>query len=434
MDRPRRGRSDDNAAVIKETEEEKAPDDNNNNNMEVEATTPAPTPTPKQEIGDEQAPKIDEALSPNAAPASGPAHRDICFGEGSEEHRASLLLRDLIALHILLWKLSGKAMPTAEKDVEGLTERLFQLTKKGKGRDLAGLKDVPRPFLVKNGRFLVKEDGDWKELSDEEARAKLKSLIFTSFKAAETENEDEETENLKTLKKELREYLAAHEKDTESVVDHDSVKPTDVILLQRTEGEGDKAYDNQGGNKVMFMLASQYVNAESASPSKRLEAALSVFLSKGTTAQAQTAAASPPTPAAAATTIAGDGNGEGDKDKPAEEKPTEEKVEPRFIFCKSKGDGQRELSLVKPVDAAEVTLLFVFEVWLEKEIAGKTGASAASVAEAGASEMQPPGTEAIDTPTPHDVLFGRGGMTNRYVMCGHDDLVLPLFLNGFIII
>jgi hypothetical protein len=376
MDRPRRGQKPDEAptspAPIKE--EEKAPD-------EAKA-----------------APELEEALSPNAAIATGPFPRDIVLGDGSPEgHRATLLLQDLISLHILIWKASGKAMPTNQKDVEALTERLFQLTKKGKGRDLAGLQDVPRPFLVGNGRFLQKVNSDWKELTDDEARSLLKELIFKSFQEAETEDSGEESEAFKALKEEFKKYLTSQENEKETVLDQESIKPTDVILLQRTEGEGDKAYDNQGGNKAMFTLASQYVNAEATSPSKRLEAALWVFLANNNIGDNATSAA--------------------DESEKTEDKPSEESSKPRFVFCKTKAAGQRELSLVKPVDAAEVTLLFVFEVWLEKELTGKRDASVTSAADSagGPSDtLVPPGVEPVDAPTPHDVLFGRGGMTNSH--------------------
>lgn len=333
--------------------------------------------------------KLEEALSPNAAAPSGPTPRDIILGEGSEDHRANLLLQDLISLHILVCKSNGKPLPKKENDVTALTERLFQLTKKGKGRDLAGLKDVPRPFLVGSGRFLKSEGGgEWKELNDDEARALLNEHIFSTFKTAEQDNEEEESETFKGLKKEFEEYLAVHSTEKETEIKEADVKPADVILLQRSENEGDKSYENQGGNKAMFTLASQHVNSEATSPSKRLEAALSVFLSKGSTASSGT---------------------EAEKTEEKEEEPSTG----RFIFCKTNADGQRSFFLVKPVDAAEVTLLFVFEVWLEKELAGKRDAAVSSGSDGGSGEIVPPGIAPVDAPTPHDVLFGRGGMTNR---------------------
>jgi hypothetical protein len=354
------------------TEEEKPPVDEGTNENEPPATAAKPSMNPEQvkaAIG-------DYLVSPNAAPPSGPKDRDVIFGEGAEGHQSNLLLDDLIALHRLIWEISQESSPKEETEVAGLTERLFQLMKKGKGRDLAGMKDVPRSFLVGSGRFMRQENEEWQELSDEEAKKTMRGIVFSKMQDSAASSDPSTA--LKDLKQEFHDFLIAQGTATET--QPLEPKPSDVILLQRTDSDVDKSFNNQSGNKALFILASQHVNSEVTSPSKRLEAALSVFLSKNTA------------------------NEEGKEE-------TNEK--PRFILCRTADDGQKIYSLVKPVDAAEVTLLFVFEVWLEKELAAKRDSLGVQASDDVAHDDPKPSTDPIETPTPHDVLFGRGGMTNR---------------------
>jgi hypothetical protein len=304
-----------------------------------------------------------DMLSPNAAHPSGPKDRDVIVGVGQDEHRANLLLGDLIALHRLIWDVTHDSLPKdGDADVEVLTERLFQLMKKGKGRDLAGMKDVPRPFLVGSGRFMRKEEVEWRELSDDEARQSIKDSVMAAFQADESESEETQ---LKALGKEFRQFVLdqAKEAETEPI----AVKPTDVVLLQRTERDGDKSFDNQMGNKALFTLASQHVKTDIISPTKRLEAALAVSMSK---------------PA-------------------GEEGPEATAEKPRFVLCDTK-DGQKVCLQMNPVDAAEVTLLFVFEVWQEKELTAKPVVLGEAASDNVASIDPKPSTDPVDKPTPHD--------------------------------
>lgn len=340
-------------------------------------------------------------LSPNAAPPSGPKDRDIIFDDVALEgqHKANLLLEDLIALHQIVWRSSQGAPPKGEVDVEVVTERLFQLMKKGKGRDLAGMKDVPTPFLVGAGRFLQKDGSEWTELSDDEAKKLLKAKIFAALKKGEDAPDD--SANLKELRKEFAEFLTEQEKEaTEEAVEP---TPTDVIFLQRNDTDSDKTFNNQTGNKTMFALASQYVNAEVTTASKRLEAGLSVFLAK------QPVDSDPAVAAAAAAVTAASADASKAKEEVGKGKP-------RFVLCKPGENERRVYSLAKPVDAAEVTLMFVFEVWMEKELAAKRDTPGGFDASDSATFDYPkPSTDPVDAPTVHDVLFGRGGMTNSHI-------------------
>ena len=74
-------------------------------------------------------------------------------------------------------------------------------------------------------------------------------------------------------------------------------------------------------------------------------------------------------------------------------------------------------TVMDPASAAEFTVIFVFEVFLQKDIhiASNTAASTepgALVVPNTSTEM--PSNVVIAEPADHDVLFGRGGMTNSH--------------------
>jgi len=322
---------------------------------------------------------------PPPLPPAGPKDRDLIFSSDPNDeayHKANQLLTDFMALHQLVWKCTNSELPKEEPEVQSITERLFELFQSGKGRNLAGMKDVPTPFLVGPGRFLQKSDEthEYKEISDEQAKTLLQSRVFAILS-----QESIDTPALQELRREFSEFVTAYDMMMTTEV---ILKPTDVIVLEQNDTETDKAFGHQQGNKTMFALASQYVNAEVATASQRLEAALSVFLAK------------PPVD---------------DVIHMGLEKPKPEGTEkPRFILCRTGENDRKEYSLVKPSDAAEVTLMFVFEVWMEKELTAKRDATAYNTAES-ADYPKPSMDEPIDCPTPSDVLFGRGGMTNSHI-------------------
>jgi hypothetical protein len=81
---------------------------------------------------------------------------------------------------------------------------------------------------------------------------------------------------------------------------------------------------------------------------------------------------------------------------------------PRFVV-QTLVENQNAWNEADRTDLAEFAAIFVFEVYLEKQIHG--GAISAAN---GTSNIEEPGEIPIDTPTAHDVLFGRGGMTNGH--------------------
>lgn len=71
------------------------------------------------------------------------------------------------------------------------------------------------------------------------------------------------------------------------------------------------------------------------------------------------------------------------------------------------------LPVMDAASAAEFCLIFVFEVYVEKEIY-LLGVETSSLKEQ--EEVRVSATPVLGEPNNHDVLFGRGGMTNRCVI------------------
>jgi hypothetical protein len=174
----------------------------------------------------------------------------------------------------------------------------------------------------------------------------------------------------------------------------------DAILLP-VEQEADKMYETQQGNKTLFHLASQLVTLHTNNPEKRLEAALNIMKGLDETLES---IGSGDTMAKLATTT----------------------MKARFLIRSLREDRSVAWHLMDSASAAEFTVIFVFEVFLEKEIpcsdsddalqvSGNALTSEGEHQYADTDAMSKPSTVPIAEPTDYDVLFGRGGMTNRYV-------------------
>ncbi len=111
-----------------------------------------------------------------------PRFRDVIVGEGSAGHRTNLLLQDMMRLHRIIWNLQGKDPPSTASEAMEIAENLFNLVKNGKEYELAGLKDVPKPFMKSKGRFLKKEDKNWIEVADQDAKDALAGAMVEEFK------------------------------------------------------------------------------------------------------------------------------------------------------------------------------------------------------------------------------------------------------------
>jgi hypothetical protein len=302
--------------------------------------------------------------------------RDVMLGEGSAGHKMNLLLQDIIRLHHIVWKLQDKPLPTkvTDKNFSAIVDHVFDLVKNGKSYGLAGLKDVPKPFMTSTGSFFGKGDAEetWKKLSDKEAKKTLAQVMFDEF-ATDDLGDLSPYEDLKKM--------LFRKVDPEEIV---MPEAKDVVLLNCSDMGGEKMYEQQLGNRTMFTLASQIVTTFSNTSERRVEAALSIM--KGL-----------------------------DEAEPGQEVATEKTSTSkfaRFLIRSLRSDDSVAWDVQEPLNAVEFTVMFVFEVFLEKEIhivTDQTGLLEGLQASEGDTTIP------VAEPTDSDVLFGRGGMTNRCV-------------------
>jgi hypothetical protein len=326
-----------------------------------------------------------------------PTDRDVILGEGSAGHKTNLLLQDMIRLHRILWTLHDKPRPTSSAEIQPMVDRIVAVIKKGKSFELAGLKDVPKPFMKSSGRFFGKDNvtGGWKILDDDEINKIMIEVILDEFKMDDI--------GLLTDSPfcDLKEWIT---KNPGAPVIEFLPEAKDAILLP-VEQEADKMYETQQGNKTIFHLASQLVTSHTNSPDKRVEAALNIMRGLDETLESI---------------------GSGD----SMSKLATTTMKARFLIRSLREDRSVAWHLMDSASAAEFTVIFVFEVFLEKEIHCTDTDKAYSfkalgTASAGGDaledmyddndDMNKPSLVPIAEPTDHDVLFGRGGMTNRYV-------------------
>lgn len=355
----------------------------------ADAATPTPTVTAspsKPPLSSKEAKKdrdyvkvIPAVPIPDPEPDPNvPSNRDVCVG--FDAHIGTMLLQDLIRIHYFLWKKSGRELPKEEKDAEELAARLTSLVVKGKKYELSGLKDVPKPFFKGQGRFFEKGDGaEWKRLDDDGAKSYVTHFILAQFKALDEE---------KTTDAELQECVDLLFSSTRAETadePHSAPRPCDVLFLPvEFPWEENMAYEHQVGNKHLLFLASQHVSGDSKESDNRVDAAFKLITSKievnsGTDLVLKT---------------------------------------PRYVIQLIQ-DSQNSWQEMPREDLAEFAVVFVFEVYLEKQIHGIGGGGAAAASLSAAAAVSPKvasllsdtakATDTpIDTPTTHDVLFGRG--------------------------
>jgi hypothetical protein len=252
-----------------------------------------------------------------------------------------LLLGDFVRLQRLLWKLHGKAKPTDE-DADGIAEHALALLRDGKTLELAGLKDVPKPFMRSTGRFFHKDDStaNWKVMEDDQAiKNKLIALILEEFQKDDLGNLSEIPYN------DLNDWLVKKKANEGKQLSAEFMPESkDVILLRCSDYAGEKMYEQQGGNKTLFYLASQLVTSFTNTSDKRVEAALSIMKGLDDIDSDHSVAMSP-----------------------ADRQLTTTKHS-RFLIRVQREDLSICWEILDPAKAAEFALIFVFEVFLEKEI------------------------------------------------------------------
>jgi hypothetical protein len=343
----------------KDQEKDKAKE-GSSSEKKIEAEEPAATASP----------------GPSTTASPGPTDRDVCVGD--DRQKGTMLLNDLIRLHFILVKKDKSEVPTQEKDVELLAARLTQLMLHGKKYELSGLKDVPKPYLNGEGRFFEKKDDKWTKIDEEQAKAFVTKSILAHFKVIVEESDPcaEFQECVETLFK----NSDPSTKGADEPSHHSAPRPCDVLFLPiEYPWEENMPYEHQSGNKHLLFLASQHVAADTNDSFKRVEAAFKLVSSK------------------------------------VEVNSGTELVQktPRYVV-QLLLDNQNSWKEMDRTDLAEFAAIFVFEVYLEKQIHG-VGAPLSSQVANLLSETTKPGTSPVEPPTPHDVLFGRGGMTNGHV-------------------
>lgn len=278
--------------------------------------------------------------------------------------------------------------------VPNLYHRLFDLIKNGKAYELAGLKDVPKPFMKSQGRFLEKEGDSWNELDDEKAKKALASAMVEEFKVTDDLG-DLTVAPYKDWKEMMERPSQAVNNDTDTTDEELIIVPQakDAILLECVNAStGDKMYEQQGGNKTIFNLASQLVTSYTTTCEKRVEAAL-ILLKGFDEAELHDEDREKLPPAAISKTS-------------------------RFLVRTLSDDHEVKWAALEGMGPAEFAVTFVFEVFLEKGIHNVVASSlediGANLASLPPTDTAKPGTVPVDEPTDYDVLFGRGGMTNSH--------------------
>jgi hypothetical protein len=308
--------------------------------------------------------------------------RDVIISEdGGSKHKGNLLLLDLIRLHYLLLTCEDKEASKEEKEIDELATKLTQLMLKGKHFELAGLKDVPKPFLTGQGRFLEVKDSIGTEVSEEDAKAFVVKTILSEFKTfAEDSSSIVSQASVATVKEDVKGLLNEKQNPEEEDASHSAPRPCDVLFLPMDYPvEENMPYEHQSGNKHLLFLASQHVASDTDASPERLEAAIKLVTCK------------------------------------VEINSGSELIQktPRYVV-QQLVDNQNSWKEMDKVELVEFAVIFVFEVYLEKQIHGGAPIASSSATSASKEDQNTPSDKPVESSTPHDVLFGRGGMTNGH--------------------
>ncbi len=209
-----------------------------------------------------------------------PVDRDVCVGEA--KHKGTMQLMDLIRVHYIIQKkLRGEGkMPTTQDEVDDLATHLTTLMLEGKKIELSGLKDVPKTFLIGEGRFFERAGDDWNKLSKEDAKAFVAKTILAEFNeiAAEQSSFSADMEECVVT---LFKNSDPATRDPDEPSQFSAPRPCDVLFLPiEFNWEENMPYEHQSGNKHLLFLASQHIAADTNDSNKRVEAAFKLVTSK----------------------------------------------------------------------------------------------------------------------------------------------------------
>jgi hypothetical protein len=230
----------------------------------------------KKKKGDTPAGSDDKEVKLEVVPPH-PLHRDICLGDSS--HRGTMLLNDLIRIHYVLLKgdKTAKVYKTVE-EASALASRLTDLLSHGKKFQLSGLKDVPEPFLIGEGRFFEKSGDSWIEKTEEEAMELVAKTIIEQFDAMAEESFPTELDEAVTT---LTYNCDPANKGPEDPSSFSAPRPCDVLfLLMDYDLDEILPQEQQSGNRHLLFLASLHVSADTTNTEKRVEASFKIVTSK----------------------------------------------------------------------------------------------------------------------------------------------------------
>ena len=312
------------------------------------------------------------------------ASRDVLFGSDSREFVVNHFLQDLVRLHRILYHVQGQEAPTTAAEAGSIVDHVYHFITTGKGFHLAGIRNVPTPFLTSPGTFMTLEETkkgkqgvayQHKTLSESAAKDKLAEYVLEEF-AKPLDGVDEKEAPYK-------EFAALLERFPVGIDSPENIVPTakDAIFIDATDTHGvaDRIQEHELGNKVIFNVSSTLVSSYTTTSEKRVEAALGILqgLDEAPVALPEGAEAT---------------------DAP----------KARFLIRNITTDERSSWTLMDALQAAFVILAFTFEVYLEK------GVHTADIP-ATHDEVQPSAGGPVEQPTDFDVLFGRGGLTNAHL-------------------
>jgi len=274
---------------------------------------------------------------------------------------------------------------------------------------LSGLKDVPTPFFKGEGRFFEQitsppEDLKWRLLDEDRTKAYVAQLILSLFQELWNNSEDDgDTSEIIELVNKFANNSPEQSVAAEGESTKFTPRPFDVVF-ESTSDNASYYEPHQSGNKHVLFTASKYVSVKgtnkSLSSSSRIKAAFAVI-----TSQIQV------NNEVVGTELI--------------------KAYPRYFIQHSTVDGQSLWVDMNRRDLAEFATIFVFEVYLEKRVYEETAIGSNNLEAtanvtpnslkptmhellSSSSSANEPSDVPIASPTTHDVLFGRGGMTNGH--------------------
>jgi hypothetical protein len=281
------------------------------------------------------------------------------------EQKTGILVRDLIYLDSVMKRAAGKASDQNENSIDRLVDRIVDLVENGKGLAIAGLKDVPFPFMKSGGQFVTPaSDDDFHIMSSNDIQKFIKKFVLLQMRQVDVGDLDPS----------LFEYVRSC---TASKSEHDGYNhltipaSNDVILVSCSNYRQDDMHEQHHANKVLFNLSSQIVTSSTSTSKLRVEAAFTMM------------------------------------------KLLQEAHSNAHFMSKWVQDDSSVLW--KPLSfeqIAEFCLIFAFEVFLEKQIDGVTLKKDQHSKSKQEESVENNNSAPIREPTEYDVLFGRGGMTN----------------------